>query len=73
MKERIRSLHVGLEAIEVPMTLSAEEVALLLGPGRIARYEAARHSEKPSRQRGRRVVVPDLAQLALLGVTTPTP
>ena len=71
MKERIRSLPVGLDDIEARLTLSVEEVASLLGLGRTATYEAARRGEIPSRKLGRRVIVPVPALLEWLGVSTP--
>jgi len=71
MKERIRSLPVGLDDIETRLTLTVEEVASLLGLGRTATYEAARRGEIPSRRLGRRVIVPVPALLDWLGVSTP--
>jgi len=71
MKERIRSLPVGLDDIDSRLTLSVEEVASLLGLGRTATYEAARRGEIPSRRLGRRVIVPVPALLEWLGVATP--
>lgn len=71
MKERIRSLPVGLDDIDARLTLSVEEVASLLGLGRTATYEAARRGEIPSRKLGRRVIVPVPALLEWLGVSAP--
>jgi len=71
MKERIRSLPVGLDDIETRLTISVEEAASLLGLGRTATYEAARRGEIPSRKLGRRVIVPVPALLEWLGVSTP--
>ena len=71
MKERIRSLPVGLDDIETRLTLTVEEVASHLGLGRTATYEAARRGEIPSRRLGRRVIVPVPALLDWLGVSTP--
>ena len=68
MNERIRSLPQGLEDIESRLTLSVEETASLLGLGRSAAYEAARRGELPSRQLGRRVIVPVPALLSWLSI-----
>lgn len=71
MTERTRSHPLGLDDIEARLTLSVEEVAVLLGLGRTAAYEAARRGEIPSRKLGRRVIVPVPALLKWLGVSTP--
>ena len=48
------------------VTLSVEEVALLLGLGRTAAYEAIRRGQIPSRKLGRRLIVPVPALLEWL-------
>ena len=70
MSKRTRSQTLGLDDIEARLTLSIEEVALLLGLGRTAAYEAARRGEIPCRRIGRRIVVPVPALLDWLGVST---
>ena len=71
MNQRTRSHPLGINEIETRLTLSIEEVALLLGLGRTAAYEAARRGEIPCRRIGRRIVIPVPAPLDWLGVSTP--
>ncbi|MCP4308845.1 MAG: helix-turn-helix domain-containing protein [bacterium] len=71
MTERTRSHPIGLDDIEARLTLSVEEVAVLLGLGRTAAYEAARRGKIPCRKLGRRVIVPVPALLEWLGISTP--
>jgi len=48
-------------------TLSVDDVAKILGVGRSAVYEAIRRGEIPALHFGRRIVVPRVALLRLLG------
>ena len=69
MNQRTR-YPIGLDDIETRLTISIDETASLLGLGRTAAYEAARRGDIPSRNLGRRVIVPVPALLEWLGATS---
>ncbi len=52
---------------DLPPTLAIEEAGRLLGLGRSSAYRAARRGELPTLQFGRRLVVPTMRLLRLLG------
>jgi len=59
-------IHVT-NKVELRLTLTADEVAEILGIGRSAVYESIRRGDLPALRFGRRVVVPRAALLRLLG------
>lgn len=58
-----------MAADETKRTVSVEQAARILGIGRTSAYEAAHAGEIPSLRIGKRIVVPKVRLLALLGET----
>lgn len=56
------------ELHSLPPTLTVERAAKVLGIGRSSAYEGVRSGEIPSIRVGRRVLVPTVRLLSLLGV-----
>src|SRR5688500_12347361 len=61
------SVRVDLDSL--PLTLTVEQTAKLMGLSRGSAYEAVRTGQIPSLRIGRRVLIPKHALLQLLGVT----
>jgi excisionase family DNA binding protein len=61
-----RSAASGSKSTE-RLTLSIDEVAIVLGISRSSAYECARRGEIPTIRFGRRIVVPRAAVLRLMG------
>jgi len=59
-------IHVT-NKVQLRLTLTADEVAEILGIGRSAVYESIRRGDLPALRFGRRIVVPREALLRLLG------
>jgi len=59
-------IHVT-NKVQLRLTLTADEVAEILGIGRSAVYESIRRGDLPALRFGRRIVVPRAALLRLLG------
>lgn len=53
---------------ELPLTVSVEDAAVLLGVSRGLAYEAARRGQLPTIRLGRRLLVPRARLLELVGV-----
>ena len=54
--------------VDLPLTLTVEEAAGLLGIGRAAGYEGVRTGEIPSLRIGRRILIPTARLLEMLGI-----
>jgi excisionase family DNA binding protein len=63
----------GRMGSELPLTLSVEEAAKLLGVGRGLAYDAARRGELPTIRLGRRLLVPTARLLELVGAENGPP
>jgi excisionase family DNA binding protein len=57
----------------IPLTLTIEEAAKLLGVSRGVGYEAARRGELPTIRLGRRLLVPKIALERMLGIEDERP
>jgi excisionase family DNA binding protein len=55
-------------ADDLPLTLTIEEAAALLGIGRSSAYNAAARGDIPTLRLGRRLLVPSAKLLAMLGI-----
>lgn len=58
-----------MNVADLPLTVSVDEAARLLGISRGLAYEAARRGELPTLRLGRRLLVPRARLLELLGET----
>lgn len=65
--EGARPQPLTVEGLRVRPTVSVEEGGAVLGLGRAASYAAAKRGDLPTIRIGRRLVVPSVALLRLLG------
>jgi len=63
-----KGLEMTLDELKDKTTISVEEAAPILGISRGAAYQAAKTGELPTLRIGRRIVVPVIPLLKLIGV-----